>query len=416
MNAAIARLADPTIHLAAYGGVVFPLALIIESPIIMLLSAATALSKDEDSYQKIWRFMMVSGAILTGLHILLAFTPLYYPLVARPMGVPAEIVEPARLGLMIMLPWTWAIAYRRFNQGTLIRFGNSRAVGIGTIVRLTANLTVLVSGYLLARGPLAGQLPGIAVGTSAIAAGVMSEALYAGLAVRPVRYNQVRYAPAAQPGLTWNSFFAFYIPLALTSLLSLIVNPLGSAAISRMPEALNSLAVWSGVTGLAFLLRSPGIAYNEVVVAMMDEHGSYASLKRFALILLATTSAALLLILVTPLANLWFSGIMGLPAELSRLARLGLWWTLPMPALIALQSWYQGTILYGRATRGVTESVVIYLAVIGGVLASGVIYGRVTGLYVGLAAMSLSTAAQTAWLWYRARPVLKQVKQRDSNQ
>src|SRR3972149_3830267 len=76
LSAIVARLPDPEINLAAYGGIVFPLALIIESPIIMLLAASTALSKDLDSYQKMRRFMMVSGPLLTGLHILFAFTPL----------------------------------------------------------------------------------------------------------------------------------------------------------------------------------------------------------------------------------------------------------------------------------------------------------------------------------------------------
>ena len=64
MSAVVARLPDPTIHLAAYGGVVFPIALIIESPIIMLLSASTALSKDWASYRKLWYFMMIAGAAL----------------------------------------------------------------------------------------------------------------------------------------------------------------------------------------------------------------------------------------------------------------------------------------------------------------------------------------------------------------
>ena len=36
VSAVMARLSDPTIHLAAYGGVVFPIALVIEAPIIML--------------------------------------------------------------------------------------------------------------------------------------------------------------------------------------------------------------------------------------------------------------------------------------------------------------------------------------------------------------------------------------------
>ena len=49
LSAVVARLANPEINLAAYGGVVFPLALIFELPVIMLLAASTALSKDYDS-------------------------------------------------------------------------------------------------------------------------------------------------------------------------------------------------------------------------------------------------------------------------------------------------------------------------------------------------------------------------------
>ena len=109
LSAFVARLPNPAINLAAYGGIVFPLALIIESPVIMLLAASTALSKDEASYKLIRRFMMVSGAALTGLHILIAFTPLYYFVAERILGAPQVIVEPGRIGLMIMTPWTWSI-------------------------------------------------------------------------------------------------------------------------------------------------------------------------------------------------------------------------------------------------------------------------------------------------------------------
>ena len=162
MGAVVARLAEPRIHLAAWGGIVWPLALLIESPIIMLLSASTALSKDWDSYRKLRRFMMWAGAALTLLHILVACTPLYYLVVVRIIGAPAEIVEPARIGMIIMIPWTWAIAYRRFNQGALIRFGHTRAVGLGTVIRLTAGGTVMAIGYLIH------DLPGIVVATGAI--------------------------------------------------------------------------------------------------------------------------------------------------------------------------------------------------------------------------------------------------------
>ena len=65
LSAVVARLVEPEINLAAYGGIVFPLALIIEAPIIMLLAASTALSKDWASYKKLYTYMMAAGGIFT---------------------------------------------------------------------------------------------------------------------------------------------------------------------------------------------------------------------------------------------------------------------------------------------------------------------------------------------------------------
>jgi len=104
LSAFVARLADPKINLAAYGGIVFPLALIIEAPVIMLLAASTALSKDWASYQKLRNYMLLAGGLLTALHILVAVTPLYYFVAEGLLGAPAEIIEPARIGLLIMTP------------------------------------------------------------------------------------------------------------------------------------------------------------------------------------------------------------------------------------------------------------------------------------------------------------------------
>ena len=407
LSAVVARLADPEINLAAYGGVVFPLALVIESPIIMLLAASTALSRDWGSYVKLHRFMMLTSASLTALHALIAFTPLYYVVVRGVLGAPAEIVEPARLGLMIMLPWTWAIAYRRFNQGVLIRFGHSRAVGVGTVIRLISDGAVLLTGYLV------GVLPGVVVATSAVAAGVVSEAVYTGLRVRPVLRYELRGQPAVGPPLTYRAFFLFYIPLVFTSLLSLLVQPIGSAALSRMPDALASLAIWPVVTGLVFMLRGLGIAFNEVVVALLDEPRSAAALSRFTAILATLTTAGLLVIAATPLSHFWFAGVSALSPRLAALAGGALWLALPMPALSAAQSWYQGAILHSRRTRGITEAVAVFLLVNGVILFAGVAWGGATGLYVGLMSMVISTLLQTGWLWQCSRAARRAAGDRD---
>ncbi|MBN1179739.1 MAG: hypothetical protein JXD18_11025 [Anaerolineae bacterium] len=404
MSAVVARLAAPEINLAAWGGVVFPLILIIESPIIMLLSASTALSRDWDSYLRIRTFMMWAGAVLTVLHVLVAFTPVYYVVVEDILRSPAEIVEPARIGLMIMTPWTWAIAFRRFNQGVMIRFGHPRAVALGTLIRLAADIAVLVGGYLI------GTIPGIVVASSAIAAGVVAEAIYAGLRVRPVIREQLRHAPAAAQPLTWRVFVDFYLPLALTSLLNLVVQPLGSAAIGRMPQALASLAVWPVVTGVIFVLRSLGVAYNEVVIALLDEPGAARQLRRFAALLVVSSTALQLLLAATPLGELWFRNISALPERLLPLATTGMWLAVLLPGLNVLQSWYQGTLTYCRRTRGITEALGIFLVVTSAVLWLGVQRGEVAGLYVGLAAFTVGSLAHTAWVWLRSRPAMRSVR------
>ena len=408
LAAIMARLPNPEISLAAWGGVIFPLALIIEAPIIMLLAASTALSKDWASYRLVQRYMMTAGACLTALHILIAFTPLYYLVVERLLGVPQVIVEPARIGLMIMTPWTWSIAYRRFNQGVMIRFGSSHTVGIGTVVRMSADLLVLTIGYLV------GTIPGVVVGACAVACGVISEAIYSGLVVRPIVIGPLKNSQPVAPPLSWPAFWRFYIPLMLTPLLMLLATPIGSAALSRMPEALSSLAVWPVLTGLIFMLRSPGTALNEVVVALLDEPKSYPNLKRFTNLLALITTGLLLLLAATPLAGVWFEKISALPPHLTELALIGIWIALPLPALTVLQSWYQGAILHGKRTRGITESVIIYLLTSALILGFGVAWGGMVGLYVGITALTLSVLTQTAWLWVRSRTIMQQVRRRDA--
>ncbi len=405
LSAVIARLPNPQINLAAWGGVVFPVSLIIEAPIIMLLAASTALSKDMASYRWLRRFALWAGAVLTLVHILIAFTPLFDLVVVKLIAAPQEILEAARLGLKLMTPWTFSIAFRRFNQGALIRFGHPRAVSIGTVIRLLADGAILVSGLLI------GTVPGIAVAGAAVSLGVICEAVYSGIRVRPVVRDELQNAPIVEPPLQMRAFLAFYIPLGMTSLLTLLVLPLGSASLSRMPLALASLAVWPVVSGFIFMLQSLGMAYNEVVVALLDKPGAVASLQRFAAFLAGATTTLLILLAATPLSSWWFETVFGLPPNLAEMALRSVWFALLLPAFNAYQSWYQGILLHTRKTRGITEAVAISLIVSLVVLTVGVRLGTIVGLYVGWTAFSLGGLAQMFWLRRRSRPALKVLHQ-----
>ena len=414
ISAVMARLADPQVHLAAWGGVVFPVALIVEAPVIMLLAASTALSRDRAVYRRLWGYMMWAGGALTGLHILLAFTPLFDIVVVRLIGPPAEIVEAARLGLRLMTPWTWSIGYRRFNQGALIRFGHSEAVTIGTVIRLSADVIVLGAGLLLR------SVPGVVVAGCAVSAGVISEAAYSGLRLRPVLARDMPEGVKAE-AMGLRSFLGFYVPLAMTSLMMMLTLPLGSAAASRMPRALETLAAWPALAGIVFIFRSLGMAYNEVVVARLEQPGAYRNLRRFAILLAAGVTAAIALIAGTPLAGVWFSGVSGLPPELAAVGRSALWAALLIPAFTVLQSWFQGALVHSRRTRPVSEAIALHLAAVAilfpiaiAALADSAQRIAVSGLSVVWAVFAIGNAVQTAWLWLRSRGVMAEARGREA--
>ena len=396
INAIVARLANPEINLAAYGGVVFPIALIIEAPVIMLLAASTALSRDWASYQKLKKYTLWMGGLLAGLHILVAVTPIYDFIVNVVLGAPQAVVEPARMGLLLLSPWTIGIAYRRFQQGAMIRFGHSHMVSETTLVRLVTVSIVLTVGMFLKTIPGA-SLAGLAQGL-----GVSFEAIFAGLRIRSVR-SEIRATPPAPKDLTLKRFASFYLPLALTSTLWLLWQPLISGTVSRMPQPIESLAIWSVVTGLLFVFRSPGMAYNEAVVALLERARSFPVLRKFARLASLATLGLALGIVLTPISRLWFTYIANLDAELVPVAMTALAIGVPLTAISIYISFFQGVIVNKEKTGPVAEAVVVFLVVMIAILLAGVLTEAFKGVFVAAVAYTAAHLAQALWLMLRSR-------------
>ena len=391
--ATVSRLANPKIHLAAYGGVVFPLSLLIEAPIIMILVASTALCKDWPAYRLMRNFILTLGGSLTLLHIILAFSPLYGVVVEILLGAPEGTWEPARMGLQMMTPWTMAIAVRRFFQGLVIRVGQTRMVGLGTLIRLGVSASVLLGGLVIQ------NIPGIIVATAALSAGVLAEAGFMFLCVRPIVRDLQQTEAVPENHLSLERLCKFYWPLALTPLITLATLSIGSAAISRMPRALESLAVWPVLGGLTFMFRSVGIAVQEVVVTFSDRPHFLRPLQHFVWLVSLGASATLLVISATPLSTLWFESVAALSPELSSLASTALWMAVVLPALSPWESYFQGELVYRGATTYVTQAVSLYLLGSTFVLVMGIVYGQITGLFVGVAATLTGKSVQMWWLW-----------------
>ena len=311
LAAVIARLHEPTHNLAAFG-VGFAVAMLVESPVIMLLSASTALVDGPQSFRKLRAFTMILNVVVTATMLLLVLTPLWETLARRLLELDPTTAHLSRAALLLLTPWPAAIGYRRFYQGVMIRAGRTRLVAYGTLTRLAAMAT---SALLLSR--VAG-LPGAKVGAVALSAGVVVEAIACRLMARRVvrKLSRERDDPARAP-LTLPAIVSFYYPLALTSALGIAVQPMTTFFMGHARFPLESLAVLPVVNSLSFLFRSFGLAYQEVAIALLARNReNLASLTRFAVILALATSIGQALIVFTPLATFWLSGVSGLGPEL----------------------------------------------------------------------------------------------------
>lgn len=331
---------------------------------------------------------------MTVFHALLVFTPLFDIVVVALMDPPAEIIEPSRLGLALMLPWIWSIGYRRMQQGVLIRYNRSRFITIGTIGRLV--ITVLATALF----GFGFQLSGVQAASLGISLAVLAEALYAGWAVRPLVREYLPREQLVSPPLTAKTFFPFYIPLIFTALISLAIQPLGSAAMARMPQALSSLAVWPVLSGLLFLFRAPALALTEIIVASLGRPNALAAIKQFIFLLASAIFGLTLVAAFTPLADAYFITLSGLPADLALLAGAGFIAALGWTPAEAFRNYLQGIVVHTGNTRSVGMSMIALLVVTVIILGIGIITQRFPALQVAVIAFTAGTFTQGVWLWF----------------
>jgi len=346
LTALMARLPEATFNLAAFG-VAFSLAMLVEAPIIMMMSAAVALVHGRVSFLALRRFVSTLNAAITAVMLVLLAPPVFRALAQGLIGLPADVARLAHLGLALLLPWPAAIGYRRFYQGVLIRHGDTRRVAYGTVVRLA---TMAVSGGALYAWT---RLPGIAVGAAALSIGVVCEA--AASRVMAARAVRSLLAGPDGPALPLPAIVRFYYPLALTSLLTLGMQPLLTFFLGQSRHAIESLAVLPVLNALVFIFRSPGLALQEVAIALLGRRRENAlPLGRFATSLAAAASAALALLAFTPLARLALGAVAGLAPELAAFAFVPLRILCVMAALEVLLSWQRSLLVVERRTALVT--------------------------------------------------------------
>jgi len=365
LAALIARLPDPKFNLAAYG-VAFAFAVLIEAPIIMIMSASTALVKDRDSYLKLRNFTYALNAVITAVMVLFLLPPVFGFIMKSLVGLPDEVARLTHHACLALLPWPGAIGYRRFYQGILIADGKTRRVAYGTAVRLTSILITSFTFYLFT------DLDGALIGGLALGISVTAEALATrAMADHSVRkFKGLNLNPHPSETLSYRFISGFYYPLALTSILALGVHPMVTFFLGKSQMALESLAVMPVILSLVFIFRCLGLSYQEVAIALLGEGGrNLERLRRFAGLLAVCASGGLALIAFTPASLFWFQKVSGLSPSLAEFAILPAGILVLIPALSVILSMQRGVLVAFKNTKPITIATAIEVASILCVLA-----------------------------------------------
>ena len=397
LAAVIARLPEPKANLAAYG-IAFAIALIVEAPIIMIMSASTALVKDRASFITLRNFTYLLNGLLTVLMLAAGIPGLFYPLMTDLVGVPVEIARSAHHAVILLLPWPGAIGYRRFYQGILIRHNRTKMVAAGTVVRLTTMASTALVLYRF------GSIPGASVGAAALSMGVIVEAVASRFMVRTtLRALSGTPGPASAP--SYASIYRFYYPLALTSILAMAIHPAISFFVGHSRDAVESLAVIPVVNSFVFIFRSLGLSFQEAAIALIGDRGEgYPALRTFSFALSTAATVMLIVLAFSPLCRIWFEHVSGLSTLLTHYAvgptRI-LSFTVGATVLLSLQ---RALLVYSGTTTAITRGTIVEVAAITTVLTAGISGLDMIGATAAAAAITAGALGENLYL---LRPCLK---------
>ncbi len=194
--------------------------------------------------------------------------------------------------------------------------------------------------------------------------------------------------------LTLNRFARFYAPLAATSLLLTVTNPLLASAMSRSVNPATALAGFGVAFSLCGVLYSPLLVGQQVAATKLLNGHRFGPIQSFWLRIGVLFSLLAVAVAITSLGDWVFGGVMGVSGDIFDEARTAIALLAPVPLLTSVRAVHQGRLVAGHSTNpiafatGVRTAVLVVVAVALTVSTSG-------GAWVGAAAFTMGLLVET---------------------
>lgn len=335
----LARLPHTEISLAAIG-VIKSIAVFLESPIIMILHASTALSKNKKSHEALWTFTLFISGILTSIFLVLCFEPIYNWLFFELFAVSQEIAIAARASFYLMIPWPALIAIRRYYQGYLVRDRQEKSIATAGLIRLLFTVGVLWIGTLY---NFDGTMVAAISLISAVAIETIVVVYYSRRSVEKYPLSEENH----QIATTVTGVARFYAPLGSTSMLVWAARALIIGIIARAPDGLFGIAVWTAACGFILPIANATRMVQQIVISSTSIPEQ--TLLRFAYVVGGGCSVSLLVLGFTPFGISLVNVLLGNNDSIAHAIIPVMQISLLVPLMTAFQNTYQGFLIVMKA-------------------------------------------------------------------
>lgn len=176
-------------------------------------------------------------------------------------------------------------------------------------------------------------------------------------------------------------------------------------------EGQKSLAALGIILSILLVVNSPGLVLISTIVKLCKASIAFTTLRRFTLLIGMSLSGLLILFLLTPLSNWFFTTVLSISQTQIVLAKAGLWIFTPAPLIVTCRRFYQGLLIHMGKTRpslyaaGLRLVTSITLAFLLSHLTNW------SGIIIGTLTLTCAALLELIMLWQLSRKPLMPIKQ-----
>ena len=338
-NATLARYPEAVTELAvlalAYGVFGF-----FNAGMQFIAQLTNVYARSPQAHQRTWRFVVVASIVIMLPLLAIASTAPGTAFIRLAFSIDPALAVKVSEYLLLMCPLILLNAQRHFNTGLLIQARLTGWVTVCNFVYLSSVVIMLVTGFSQGWAPVR-----VIVGAELVGVSILLALLIFARARVYVLPQEPEHAE-----VTYAQLLKFFIPVSTTGVMFALSRPVLFAFVARTPNGLITIAALRVAFDFSALFQQAANQFRHFFISFGFDN--LPEKRRFMAIIAVGLTAIMLLFALTPLADLIWGDIMGLPPELMSLSIDVLTIICLMPAIIVYRNYFHSRLMYLRKTAG----------------------------------------------------------------